>query len=367
MADEMKAIFRLSGPEVPQEQVTVTADAEVTVGRVSGNDLVLGHAQISRKHLRLYLEDGAVYVEDLKSSNGTRVNEERIEAETPPKLNVGDRVGLGPFVLTLQEITRPEPAEPPSLPEEKPEPAPPEPEPEPPRAEAPAPEPEPKPAPPTRRKRQPEPEPVPEPPPQIERVEVEVPSLEQRRKAFIIAERGDKRLSRVDGYDPHGYLIGVPKPPDKSTWMQYLPALYDEDDFLGRYLLIAESIFAPIVWMVDNFDMYLSPEVAPPEWLMWMASWFDLLLLPELPEARMRAIMDQVGWLFLRRGTRAGMERLLQLYFGVRPEIIESKDSCHFTVKLRLSESDVKLSQDVIERLIASQKPAFAAFTLEIS
>src|SRR5690606_24801437 len=152
----------------------------------------------------------------------------------------------------------------------------------------------------------------------------------------------------------------------KSTWMQYLPALYDEDDFLGRYLLICESLFAPISWMVDNFDLYLSPEVAPPEWLMWMASWFDLLLVPELPEARMRAVMDQIGWLFLRRGTRAGLERLLQLYFGVRPEIIESDEPCKFTVRLPLSDSDVKLSPDVIERLITSQKPAFAAFTLEI-
>jgi phage tail-like protein len=181
----------------------------------------------------------------------------------------------------------------------------------------------------------------------------------------VLAERGEKQLSRVDGYDSAGYLYGIPR--DKSSWLQYLPALYAEDDFLGRYLLICESLFAPIVWMVDNFDLYLSPEVAPVEWLQWMASWFDLLLRPELPEARMRAIMDQIGWLFLRRGTRMGLERLLQLYFGVKPEIIEDSEPCKFTVRLKLSDSDVKLSQDVITRLIASQKPAFAAFTLEIT
>ncbi|MBZ0303295.1 MAG: FHA domain-containing protein [Anaerolineae bacterium] len=336
---------------------------------------MLGHAQISRKHMRLYIQASRVYVEDLGSSNGTRLNEERIDANTPKQLAVGDNVSLGPFVLTLLEIVTPAappPPPPPPIPEAEPEPEPPkavEPEPEPPvRAEAPPePAPEPEPPAPTRRKRQQEPEPEPEPPPLKERLEVEIPSLEQRREAFMLVERGERSISRVDGYDSLGYLVGVPRPPDKSTWMQYLPAIYEEDDFLGRFLLICESLFSPIVWMVDNFDLYLSPEVAPPEWLMWMASWFDLLLRPELPEARMRSIMDQIGWLFLRRGTRIGLERLLQLYFGVRPEIIESSDSCHFTVRLRLRDSDVKLSQDVIERLIASQKPAFAAFTLEIS
>lgn len=379
MADEMKAIFRITGPDAPQEQITVTADAEVIVGRVGGNDLVLGHAQISRKHLRLYIQDGRVYVEDLGSSNGTRLNENRIAANAPQQLAVGDVVGAGPFALTLLEIVEPRmaapPPAPPPQPQPEPEPAPPtikpEPEPEPPRAEKPAPPPEPEPAPqpaPTRRRREPPvPEPMPEPEP-IERIEgLDVMPEFERARAYMIASQKDKSLSRVDGYDPQGYIVGVPKPPEKSTWMQYLPAIYDEHDFVGHYLLIFESLFAPLVWMVDNFDLYLSPEVAPVEWLRWMASWFDLMLRPELPEARMRAIMDQIGWLFLRRGTKAGLERLLQLYFGVKPEIIESRDACQFTVKLRMSDSDVKLSQDVVERLIASQKPAFAAFTLEIS
>ncbi len=375
MADEMKAVFRISGPDAPQEQITVTPDAEVTVGRVGGNDLVLGHAQISRKHLRLYIQNGRVFVEDLGSSNGTRLNENRIDPNSPQQLAVGDTVGAGPFALTLMEIIEAK-AAPPPPPEPEPEPEvrtvkrEPEPPPEPPRDEKPEPPPEPEPQPaPTRRRREPAPiqEPEPEPAP-IERIEgLDVMPEFERARAYMVAAQKDKSLSRVNGYDSQGYIVGVPRPPDKSTWMQYLPAIYEEHDFMGHYLLIFESMFAPLVWMVDNFDLYLSPEVAPQEWLRWMASWFDLLLRPELPEARMRQIMDQIGWLFFRRGTKIGLERLLQLYFGVKPEIIESRDACQFTVKLRMSDSDVKLSRDVVERLIASQKPAFAAFTLEIS
>lgn len=160
-----------------------------------------------------------------------------------------------------------------------------------------------------------------------------------------------------------GHLAGIPQ--DRSTWLQYLPAIYSDDEFLGRYLLIFESLFSPLIWIVDNFDMYLSPEVAPPAWLQWMASWFDLLLLPELPIDRQREIMRQVGWLFMRRGTPAGLQRLLQLYFGVTPEIIED-DVCHFVVRLPLSESSSSLGPEVANRLIDSQKPAFASYDLEI-
>jgi phage tail-like protein len=120
--------------------------------------------------------------------------------------------------------------------------------------------------------------------------------------------------------------------------------------------------------MIDNFDFYLSTETAPQEWLQWMASWFDLLLLPDLPIERQRAVMRQLGWLFFRRGTRSGLERLLELYFDVRPEIVESrKTPAHFVVRLPLSQSSVKLGREVADRLVASQKPAFAAYTLEIT
>jgi phage tail-like protein len=375
MADETRALFNITGPDLEQSQVTVTASG-IHIGRVAENDLTLRHQQVSRRHARLYVEDSNVYVVDLDSSNGTYVNDERLEANVPRRLEVGDGVRLGAFTLVLSEIVlpepepppepeaeaEPEPPPPPSLPEEQE--APPEPEPEPPRAAEPPPEPprapEPPPEPPpSRRRRQPEPqrrEPVP--------LDIELQGEKERREAY---RRALQALpdQRVDGYE-NGYLVGLPRGPyGKSNWLQYLPAIYAEDDFTGRYLLIFESLMAPLFWLVDNFDLFLSPEVAPTEWLRWIASWFDLLMVPELPVARQRAIMDQIGWLFLRRGTREGMFRLLQLYFDVRPVIEE--ETCHFKVQLPLSTSNSPLGREVAERLIASQKPAFATFTLEIT
>ncbi len=169
------------------------------------------------------------------------------------------------------------------------------------------------------------------------------------------------------------YLSGIAR--DRSNWLDYLPGIYsdhDKFDFLGRLLLIFESIWSPIIWQIDNFEVYLTPDTAPSAWLQWLASWFDLLLVPELPIERQRTIVNQIGWLFLRRGTPAGLTRLLELYFGVAPEIIED-EYCHFVVRLPLSEMaraedslEPDLAEQVAGQLIDSQKPAFASYRLDI-
>lgn len=161
-----------------------------------------------------------------------------------------------------------------------------------------------------------------------------------------------------------GHLLGIPR--DRSTWLQYLPAIYQDDEFLGRYLLIFESMLSPVVWIIDNFDQYLDPDITPVSWLQWMAGWFDLLLLPEMELERQREIIRQASWLFMRRGTRAGLQRLLELYFDVTPQI-EEPGNCHFVVKLPLSQSKSRFGEEVADRLIRSQKPAFASYTLETS
>ncbi len=169
-------------------------------------------------------------------------------------------------------------------------------------------------------------------------------------------------LVPVDG--TAGHLLGIPR--DRSTWLQYLPGIYQDDDFLGRYLLIFESLLSPVVWIIDNFDQYLDPDITPSAWLQWMASWFDLLLLPDLEIERQREIIRQASWLFMRRGTRAGLQRFIELYFDVTPEIDEP-GNCHFVVKLPLSQSKSRFGEEVADRLIRSQKPAFASYTLEIT
>lgn len=66
---------------------------EITIGRDSGNDIVLRDPYISKKHSRVFLKDGEYHIEDMDSSNGTYVNNNRITGVS--RIYHGDRVKVG--------------------------------------------------------------------------------------------------------------------------------------------------------------------------------------------------------------------------------------------------------------------------------
>jgi len=78
---------------------------EVTVGRVSGNDIVLPAGNISKRHTRLVLRDGKVLVVCLKSTNGTYVNGARVSA--PQVVGTTDAVKIGDFTLQITAVVPP--------------------------------------------------------------------------------------------------------------------------------------------------------------------------------------------------------------------------------------------------------------------
>jgi len=75
---------------------------EVTIGRVSGNDIVLPKGNVSKRHSRLSLKDGHVEIADLKSTNGTYVNGKKITEVTP--VGASDRVYVGDFLITIDGL-----------------------------------------------------------------------------------------------------------------------------------------------------------------------------------------------------------------------------------------------------------------------
>jgi pilus assembly protein CpaF len=76
---------------------------EVTVGRVQGNDVVLPKGNVSKRHCRIYIQDGHFSVEDHKSTNGTYVNGRKISE--PTALTTADKVYVGDFVVRVDNAT----------------------------------------------------------------------------------------------------------------------------------------------------------------------------------------------------------------------------------------------------------------------
>jgi hypothetical protein len=76
-----------------------------TLGRTQGEHSARlgGIPVISGIHARVTRENGAWFVTDLKSSNGTRVNGEKLAPNTPARIKNGDAVSLANIAFTLEE------------------------------------------------------------------------------------------------------------------------------------------------------------------------------------------------------------------------------------------------------------------------
>jgi hypothetical protein len=76
------------------------ASSAVLIGRAPGCTLVLDDDYSSSRHARIFPQGGQWFVEDLGSTNGTFVADQRVEAPTP--VSTGTPVRVGQSVLELQ-------------------------------------------------------------------------------------------------------------------------------------------------------------------------------------------------------------------------------------------------------------------------
>ena len=78
----------------------------VNIGRDLANDIVIRDGQVSRFHLRLSLQGQDYQLEDLGSTNGTRVNAMGVSTRT--SLRDGDIIALGDSILLSYDLVYPE-------------------------------------------------------------------------------------------------------------------------------------------------------------------------------------------------------------------------------------------------------------------
>lgn len=163
--------------------------------------------------------------------------------------------------------------------------------------------------------------------------------------------------------------------PERSSYLRHLPGIYHDNDFLGRFLLIFESILSPMDRMVGGIHHYLDPDLAPPETLRWLASWLGIVLDERWPEDRQRDLVRGATDLYRWRGTRRGLSTVLRLATGITPEVTEASVSevradpslaFRFGVRLVVP-SGQEVDPSLIEAIIDLEKPAWAACDLEIT
>lgn len=80
-------------------RLALPLEGTITLGRARDCDCVLGDETVSRRHACLRAGDGAWFLRDLRSANGTRVNGWRVVDEV--EVRPGDRVSFGGVAYRL--------------------------------------------------------------------------------------------------------------------------------------------------------------------------------------------------------------------------------------------------------------------------
>ncbi len=94
--------LRVSGRDLMK-----SANGIIFGGNPDMADVVIADDSVSRRHARFVLRDNRLYLEDLESAGGTRVNGEALDAEGGPSVvATGDVIELGGVKLTLKILER---------------------------------------------------------------------------------------------------------------------------------------------------------------------------------------------------------------------------------------------------------------------
>jgi phage tail-like protein len=155
----------------------------------------------------------------------------------------------------------------------------------------------------------------------------------------------------------------------KSRYLQFLPAIYQADPVLERFLCIFEDMLLPIEDWLEQQGCYFDPMLTPGPFLPWLASWIDLALNENWPEERRRRLIRQGTELYRWRGTRKGLIGFLKLYAGDHSVIdideemsADGGSTFRFSVTIH-TENPGAVEPNLVDLIIRAEKPAHTVCT----
>ena len=151
--------------------------------------------------------------------------------------------------------------------------------------------------------------------------------------------------------------MGVPE--GASSYLDFLPGIYQDSEFLGRFLLIFEHILSPLDRTAGSIADYFDASLTPEDFLPWLGSWLGMVVDARIPQENKREMIRSAPDLYRWRGTKRGMREFLRLATGIEPEVIEPTLSeiagnrnlaYRFTVRFRLP-AGASLARSYVEAL----------------
>ncbi len=184
----------------------------------------------------------------------------------------------------------------------------------------------------------------------------------------------------------------------RSLYPQFLPAVYQEIDFIGRLLKVFEQSFEPAVNTWQSLWAYLDPLTAPESLLPFLAQWVGWQNEVTWSVAQQRSLIRRAMEIYRWRGTKRGLQLYLHLYTGLpqhdptrSPQqqpiqitsaiqhglvlgksdfgpqaILGGGKPFHFNVTLRPNQGQF-LDEALVRSIIDQEKPAVCTYDLEIA
>jgi phage tail-like protein len=224
--------------------------------------LVLSQQEISRNHAKIECDGRECLLTDLSSRNGTFLGGRRIEPKVPYHLADGAEFKIGDFTLVMKQIV----------------------------------------------------------------VEVPEPETARTGSGWSSGSGGGQVAQPPGPPETPDNPVAVSSLPGGDEFFKdlfsnshllinFLPEIF-RDKFMDSFLGLFESILLPVIWNIENFDLYLSYKTAPGFFLPWLAQWFGLVLNDTWKDDQRRKLLKEAHMLFAKRGTPWALGRLLEIYTG---------------------------------------------------
>lgn len=305
LADMGQLVIQLNG----EIWATVSLSEPVLkIGRAPDNDVILPERDVSRYHAEVRLEREGPVLTDLESANGTFVESMRLLAHQPRLLTNGTVFQVGAFVVTFQALeggSGGDEGAPPAVAE-----------------------------------------------PTAERLQASAMVTTAPPPTSLLARRASHPVPAAVG--------------PVSKYQRDLPVVFQDSEFLGRFLLIFESMWEPLEQRQDHIAMYFDPRTCPTALLPWLAGWLGLSFYAHWPEERVRRRVSEAMDLYRWRGTSYGLARMIEVCTGLTPQITDEPGQ-PFVFRIQLTVPDgIEVDEEFVEVLVKAHKPAHAGYVLDV-
>lgn len=113
----------------------------------------------------------------------------------------------------------------------------------------------------------------------------------------------------------------------KKSFVEYLPEIYQTNmgtnSFLERFVGVFQSLYLDLDDDIANVSSIFDPQTLDPEWLKCLSEWFAFEDSFLWEEKKLKKVLKEVISLYKCKGTKRVLLRIIELYTGEVPIIIE--------------------------------------------